>query len=199
MAKKINFNIKSENFELNIEKLDRKKVYGWIEKVVLDKNDNLCKTVYFSSEENMLIASKGIARDSFNEEGNIIDKSKIVRLNEDDEEVVIKESSFKSSIALESIVSVECMLEHNIEAVYFMGNDEKFVEILKSIDGFFTFEFNYRDSYEGKPAFIVENDNNIFMLIGQKIDFEYISLGNQVILDEENEEEEDDDMDFGMF
>ena len=63
----------------------------------------------------------------------------------------------------------------------------------------FTFEFNFRADYEGDPAFLVENEGEVFVLVGKKIEFEFIGLEESGVLDEEETtEDEEDEFDFSM-
>jgi len=201
MARVLNFSSNGEQFPLEIEKLDRKKLYGWTEKLVVDANEDICETLSFASDENLIIPSGGVGHATLDEDGNWVDKSDLVTITELGEEAILKPSSFKGEILLEEIVQVEDIFEHNISSIYFLtGVSEKLLEIVKSINGFFTFEFNYRDSYAGTPAFLVESNNNLFLLIGNRIEFEFLSLEQEAEVDEDDEDDEDDDeFDFGSF
>ena len=44
MARLVKFNIGTESFDAAINKLDRDKVYGWIESVATDSAGNVCLT-----------------------------------------------------------------------------------------------------------------------------------------------------------
>ena len=201
MARILNFKTIEDQFSLEIEKLDGKKLYGWKEKIVLDENDQTCDTVSFSSEENIIIPPKGVAHAILDKKGNWVDKSELVTITELGEEAKLKTSSFKEIIELKDTITIEELLEHNISSIYFLKNSsEKLIEIVKSLKGIFTFEFNYRDSYEGSPAFLIENDNNLFLLIGSKVEFEYLLSDQEAELevDDDDDDDDDDDFDFGF-
>ena len=203
MAKPLNFKIKDQVFDLEPVKLDRKKLYGWNEKVVLDDKDNECKTLSLYSELAMIIPKGGTGLGAINSDGRWVEKSDMVYVNEDGSPAVLVPSSYDGVIELNESVPLEYFLEHNIVSVYSLQGEENhpdFVSALKENDEIFTFIFNFRADYEGDPAFLVENDGEVFVLVGKKIEFEFLGLDESGVLDEEEDEssEDEDEFDFSM-
>ncbi|WP_348653227.1 hypothetical protein, partial [uncultured Sulfurimonas sp.] len=191
-------------YDLEPLKLDRKKLYGSSEKIALDNEDNICNAVSLYPELSMLIPKGGTALGSVNIQGNWIEKSDMKYINEDGTDATIVSSSFDAPIELSSTVSIEHYLEHNITSIYSLQGEENHPDFVKAIQEqkeVYTFEFNYRADYEGDPAFVLENDGEVFVLVGKKIEFEFIGLNDEGTLDsedEEIEEEVEDDFDFSM-
>ena len=77
-------------------------------------------------------------------------------------------------------------------------NHPDFVEAVAKHNQIFSFIFNYRADYEGDPAFLIENEGELFVLVGKKIEFEYIGLEGAGTIDEVNEDEMEDELDFSM-
>jgi len=201
MAKKLIFKIKEKEYALEPLKLERKKLYGSKEKEVLDSDGNLCSTVSISSEYNLILPKGSIALGSIDSDGKWLDKSELVAVNGENKEVEIVPSSFDTPIDLTSSISAEEYLSHNITSVYSLQGEEntpEFVEYIKNSDEIYTFEFNYRADYEGDPAFIIENDGELFVLVGKKIEFEFIGLDEISQIDESEDDVEEDEFDFGM-
>lgn len=83
MAKPLNFKIGDQIYDLEPLKLDRKKLYGWVEKIVLDVDDNECNTLSLFPDKAMLIPKGGISQGTITENGNWIDKSDMMYVNND--------------------------------------------------------------------------------------------------------------------
>ena len=204
MAKPLIFQIGSSEYSLEPLKLDRKKLYGWSEKIALDKNGEVCNTVSLYSEESMILPKGSTGLGSLSDDGRWVEKSDMHYVDADGNEAVLVPSSFGIPIVLEDKVSIETFLEHNITAVYSLQGEEDHPDFVKTIQNeskIYTFEFNYRADYEGDPAFVVENDGELFVLVGKKIEFEMIGLADEGVLDEitdEASQEEEDEFDFSM-
>ena len=202
MAKSLIFQIGSSEYSLEALKLDRKKLYGWSEKIALDKNDDECNTVSLYSEESMILPKGSTGLGSLSNDGQWVEKSDMHYVDADGNEAVLVPSSFSIPIMLDEKVSIETFLEHNITAIYTLQGEENcsdFIEILQNESEIYTFTFNYRADYEGDPAFVIENSDELFVLVGKKIEFEMIGLDEEGILDEtEDEASEEDEFDFSM-
>jgi hypothetical protein len=70
---------------------------------------------------------------------------------------------------------------------YFMNNE------------IYSFEFNYREDYEGDNAFLLSNDDGIFIGVGKLNDFEFLDLSNISLEDSDEDIDIEDDLDFSMF
>ena len=202
MAKPLNFKINNNIYDLEPLKLDRKKLYGWSEKIVLDDQENKCDTLTLYPDLAMIIPKGGVGLGSLSQSGQWVEKSDIVHVNKDGTPATLVPSSFDKEIELNNSVPIEVFLEHNITAVYSLQGEENHPNFVKAIQDnkeIFTFEFNYRAGYEGDPAFLLENNGEVFVLVGKKIEFEFCGLDESGILDEEEDDEfEDDEFDFSM-
>jgi hypothetical protein len=202
MAKSLNFKIADAVYDLVPLKLDRKKLYGWTEKIVLDDEKSECDTLSLYPDLAMIIPKRGAGRGSIGEDGIWVEKSDMMYINEDGAPAVLVPSSYEKEIELNETVTHEIFLEHNITAVYSLQGEENYPNFVKAIQEnkeIFTFIFNYRADYEGDPAFLLENKGEVFLLVGKKIEFEFIGLDEPGVLDEEeNEVDEEEEFDFSM-
>ncbi len=202
MAKPLNFKIADAVYDLEPLKLDRKKLYGWTEKIVLDSEDNECNTLSLYPELAMIIPKGGTGLGAIGEDGTWVEKSDMMYINADGTPAVLVPSSYDGEIELTESISHEVFLEHNITSVYSLQGEENhpnFVKAIQDNKGIFTFVFNFRADYEGDPAFLIENEGEVFVLVGKKINFEFIGLDESGVLDEnDNTEDEEDEFDFSM-
>ena len=70
-----------------------------------------------------------------------------------------------------------------------------------SSDKIYYFIFNYSADFEGDDAFLVSNENEIFVIVGKSADLEFIGLeeNEQELMPEETQDEVEDELDFAMF
>ena len=204
MAKPLIFKIGSNEYGLEPLKLERKKLYGSSEKVALDNNENECSAASLYPELSLLIPKGGTALGSVDEMGNWVEKSDMKYIYEDGSDASLVPSSFDAPIELTNTTTIDNYLEHNITSISSRQDEENhpdFIKALQEQKEVFTFEFNYRAGYEGAPAFLIENEGEVFVLVGKKIEFEFIGLIDEGVLDneaEEMDEEVEDEFDFSM-
>lgn len=204
MGKPLIFKLGEVEYDLEPLKLERKKLYGSIEKVALDGNGDTCSASSLYSELSIIIPKGGTSLGSIDDNGNWVEKSDTKYVYADGTDASLTASSFDAPIELNTTTSIENFLEHNITSIYSLQGEENHPDFVKAIqdkEEIYTFEFNYRADYEGDPAFMIENEGELFILVGKKIEFEFIGLADEGVLDgedEEIEEEVEDEFDFSM-
>ncbi len=63
----------------------------------------------------------------------------------------------------------------------------------------FQFVFNYRADYEGADAIVLSSQNEVFVLTGRLLDFEYLENKSAIPpVEEAPQEESEEEVDFGM-
>ena len=166
MARALNFRIGKKVFDLTPLKLERKKLYGWSESLITDLNDDLCIPLKLLQDKSILIPKGGTGLGVVDNKGNWVDKSQMMYVNEEGNPADLVPSSFDEEIELNSSVSIEFLLEHNITSIYSLQGEENhpdFVEAVAKHNQIFSFIFNYRADYEGDPAFLIENEGELFI------------------------------------
>ena len=204
MAKELTFKINSKVYSLVPKKLERKKLYGSKEKQVLDGEGTQCSAVSLCQELSMVIPKGGTSLGTLDENNSWVEKNDIKYVYADGNDAIIIPSSFDSVIDLSQTMCVEDFLEHNITSTYLLQSEEPYqdlIEFIKKMKNIAHFIFNYRADYEGDPAFLIENGGQLFILVGKKIEFEFIGLNDDRILDNDDVVEEaieEDEFDFSM-
>jgi hypothetical protein len=199
MAKNLTFNLKGNEYSFTTTKLDRSKIYGWTEIRALDKENNLCKTLYMDRTGTLLIPKGGFTYGILDASNNWVNKSDLQAVDAEGNPAPLVPSSFASPIILEKTVTVEEVLDHAITSVYELGGEAPDLVKLVADGPIYTFIFNWKEDYEGDDAYLIESKNRLFVLVGKKLDFEYIGIEEQgFISDEDEEKEESDEIDFSM-
>ncbi len=201
MARTIQFTLSGETYPLEVIKLERDKLYGWSEVEARDAQGELCSPLNYHPTTGTILHSGSIAIGAINRERKWVDRSQLKAIDREGREAPLVESSFKAPVELSTTVSIDTFLEHRITSVYTLQGESGVPELIKAVSDspeIYTFLFNYRTDYEAAPAFLMENGGELFMLIGQKMDFKFISFDEPEPIVEVADTDVD-ELDFSMF
>ena len=205
MARELIFQAQGKDYQANPTLIDRKKLYGWTENLAFDDHGNECKLVSMDESGTLIIPKGGIGLGILSPDGKWIQRSQLKAVNNENESVTLIPSSYSVPIELKNKVSYEEFLDHSITSFYQLDNiDNELIEWIG--DDIYRFEYCYRDSYEGKPAFLLvsedaEKNKQLFMMIGIPNNFEMLSINQSEVIEEEVniDEEDSEEIDFSMF
>ncbi|MCP4148382.1 MAG: hypothetical protein GY757_11585 [bacterium] len=200
MAKEIIFIQNKKEYHFAPVKLDRKKLYGWRDVYAVDENDEQCELAYIDEYGTTIIPKGGLGLGILNSKDQWINRSELKAVDQEGKPVEKVPSTFSAPVELDKTVTIEEFLDHEITSTYALQSDNIPQEFIDEIANgpIYTFIFNYREDYEGDPAFLVENGGNLFILIGKPIICTYLSFQEAAEMEEITEEEDDDDLDFSM-
>ncbi|MDH3494079.1 MAG: hypothetical protein OEM82_11045 [Acidobacteriota bacterium] len=202
MARTLSFSIpkKKTRFTAAITKVDRTKLYGDVRIEAFDENDERCELVSIASDGQTLFGRGGIAFATMNQDGEFVEKSELIPIDDDGEVIEMSESSFTGDIELSETATVEDYLSHQVKSVYMLENaedPEALKEILKDGD-IYSFEFSYRKGIIVDTGFLLANDKgDPFMILTTPADIQFLSFNDSTGLDDEEDMDEDDGLDFG--
>jgi hypothetical protein len=200
MARSLTFKLNGEDFPAEPVKVDRSKLYGWTALKALDDSGRECLMVSMDEAGTFIIPQGGIGMGIISPEREWVERSSLKAVNPDGSDAAPVPSSYSAPIALETIVDTETFLDHKITSVYQLGASPEFLSAVG--ETIYAFTYSFRDSFKGDSAFVLASGGALFMLVGQKQEFEMLGLANAGAIDEansEDEEEESDDLDFGAF
>jgi len=200
MARLITFKAGNSTFEAGIVKVDRSKVYGWIEPVYTDNQNNICSTASLLDDGRTIVVSGGLAQKLVDTKNQEVDKSSLIASRLDGSVAELKLSVYEEPVNLKEC-SMNDLFDLDVTAVYQLEFDaddskDKALECF-SQNQVYTFDFNYRTDYESADAIILKKETDYFILTGIKHEFEYLSneVSAQFMVPEETIDE---DLDFGM-
>ena len=200
MGRKVSFKIQGDLLESEIVKVDRTKIYGSSEKIVLDTNKEEC--VLSDLYEGSIILPKGsVGQVLIDDSGNSVSRSELIGFNLQGEKVEKVPSIFSIENNCKK-VEINDFISSSIKSIYQLNIDETQIELWKKYflnDEVYLFEFNYREDYEGDDAFLISNEEGFFISVGKKNEFEFLELSNVSVEDTDEDIEIEDDLDFSMF
>ncbi|MCP4219337.1 MAG: hypothetical protein GY765_32180 [bacterium] len=202
MAKQIIFKHKDKEFPFAPQKVDRKKLYGWRDTYAVDDKGEQCELVHIDEYGTTIIPKGGMGLGILSPDNQWVNRSELKAVNAEGEAVEKVPSSFSAPIELDETAGIDEFLDHEITSIYALEGEENNPELVKAVaalgDQLYTFVFNYREDYEGDPAFLMEKDEQLFILIGKKKTYSFCALEQLAEVEEAVEEDDDDEMDFGM-
>ena len=202
MAKAIEFVADNFKFAAALTKVDRDKVYGFIELKVKDDSANPCILGSILDDGKTLILNGSTALKTVDAKYNELDKKQLKVVYQNGEDAILVPSSFDGEVKL-SQASFDDLFNLEISSVYQLEFEDS--STLKSASDHLAngkllrFIFNYRADYEGADAILISNSEGVFALTGRIIEFPF--LDNQLSISVESlfeETVEDEEMDFGM-
>ncbi len=204
MARTLTFSIPSKKarFSAAITKVDRSKLYGDVRVEAFDEDGNPCELVSIAGDGQTLFGKGGIAFATMNQDGEFVDKSTLIPIDEEGEVIDTVESTFTTDIELKQTATVEEYLSHLVKSVYLLDDIDDPESLRELLVGgeIYTFPFSYRKGIIVDTAFLFANDDgDPFMILTTPAEIQYLSFNDATPLDEEDEDdvEDGDDFDFG--
>lgn len=206
MATPLVFQFGGEDSACHLSKVERSKLYGYVEKDVVDENEASCRLATLASDGQTLIGSGGSSFAYFDPDGLWCDKGDLQAVDLENEPVEPAKSSFKAPIELTDEATVEDYLSHNIRSVYVLDSPEGFAtSLLESLakGKIYRFPFSYRGGLDPDEGFLFQGkDEAIWLALGKPADIKMVGLAEAAPPVDSNAEEEesgdDDLMDFGL-
>lgn len=202
MAKPLILSLDGEEFPVKLTKIDRDKLYGSVDIEAFDESGGEVFLRVLAADGKTIIDKGGTALATIDEEGNSIDRKTLIAVSADGEELEPVLSSFSAPNILES-ATIEEYLSHTVKSVYMIEPaEESDLDLLQSNlsgDKIFKFPFSYRGGVEYDAAFLVENKNDVFMIVGNQASLQFVKLGEAAVLDSIEEQEiSGDELDFDL-
>lgn len=202
MPREIVFKINKKEFRVSPLKIDRHKLYGWIELMAVDENEDLCQLLMTDKSGKYVIPLGGTGIGVLSESGKWVERSELETIDNKGKPANLFESSFNKVNELKHTVTSEEFLDYNITDFYQLTNVTK--EMIKAVgDKIYRFEYTYNDSYDPSWAFVMAAENKLFLLVAIKNIFEFLCFGDCETIDEDRDDrlidDEEDDIDFTMF
>jgi len=203
MPRALKFKYGDSEFECELNKIDRRKLYGSVDVETRDIDGNRCGLATLANDGKTLIPYGGTALGYISSDGEWVERSDLKPVDLSGNELPLLSSSFDITIELKKTATLEEFLNYSSRLVYLMGTDDEFapdlIEQLKE-GVIFRFEFLYREGISADPAFLLGTpDGLIWMMVGKPSAIEYVGLDQAAVCFVENEDDEEvEEFDFEM-
>ena len=200
MARQINVIKDGTESVFDFKKVDRTKLYGKRKRVVLDEDGENCVKAEISEDGSSIIRSGMTMQAYFDPEGEWVESSRIVGLDEQGNPVDKVPSTLGVGQPLEE-VEPGVLSQNQTIAVYHLSPVD-FDDALKTqldAGSIFRFPFNYRADYSAEIGFLLSNDAGVFVLVTKAATPQWCQLKSVAVESFTDDSEIDDDLDFEMF
>jgi len=200
MAKEASFQISGKTFSATLTKLDRDKLYGWVEERYQDRKGNPLSWATLLLDGKTLIAAGGTALKTIGPDGGEVSKSTLKAIMPDGSDALIQKSVYDEPVQLDESHSIEDLMRLEVKSLYQLSVTDGLdtVKAVLNNSPVLYFKFNYRADYEADDAFIIRQSDHIFIITGMLQEFEYALPEKPAVVDVD-EEESDSSIDFNMF
>lgn len=203
MARALVLSLDGEDFPVHLQKIDREKLYGNIAIEAFDDAGNKANLQILDADGKTLLDTGGTALASVDEEGNSVDRKKLIPVTPEGEEVKPVPSSFGAPNPLFKS-TIEEYLSHTIKSVYVLtppeGSNFGLLREALSGDTIYKFDFSYRGGLEYDTAFLLANEKAVFMLIGNNTTLQFVKLNQSSVLEPIEEQEiSGEEIEFDLF
>ncbi len=203
MAKPLSVEFHGEVFELDLEKVDRTKLYGYVESEVLDENGKRCEIGTLTGDGHSIVGKGGTALAYLSPDGLWRKKTELQPVDRQGDLIPPVKSTFDATVALDRTVSIDDFLTHNIHLIYRLKAEQEPTALMSELKKgtIFQFPFSYRGGVEASAGFLLlGSDGNVFLLVGTPTDIEFIGLKSPAAIVDGNDASADDDdlLDFSM-
>jgi hypothetical protein len=199
MARALVLKLGDEESRFGILKVDREKLYGKKERVVVDEENRPCAPAWLTADGSALVPLGGTAHVWIDERWTAFETDQ--RKAVDAEGQALPEVASTLDVAqLAEPVAPERLLEHVTHTVYELDVESLGATLKDALDRGLILEcpFSYRGGHDHDRAFVVQNDQGIFALVGSPTGFQPLS---REVLPEQADGENDElegDLDFSM-
>jgi hypothetical protein len=203
MARSLVLSLDGEDFPVQMQKIDREKLYGNIEIEAFDEEGNRAFLQILDADGKTLINTGGTSLASLDVDGNSVDRKKLIPITSDGDEVEPVPSSFSApNLLYES--TIDEYLSHTVKSVYLLtppeGSDFAILDDVRSGNAIYKFDFSYRGGLEYDTAFLVGNEKAVFMIIGSNTTLQFVKLNQPSVLEPVEEQEiSGEEIEFDLF
>ncbi len=190
-----------EQTAFKFTRVDRSKLYGRKERVILDEDGERCVPAYLTHDGAALVPPGGTAHIYVDEHFDTVERSDLLAVDEAGEPLEAYASTLGEPQPLSPVAPAR-LLDCLITSVYELAAEELGQALKKALaDGdLFESVYNYREGYDPDVLFLLSNEEGIFALIGKETGFAFLTREAPEADEDDDEEidELDDDLDFSM-
>ncbi len=193
MPKALTLSLDGREFDVNLIRVTREKLYGSVEIEAFDEKKNPATLKVLAADGKTLIDKGGTGLEILDEKGESLDRTDLMPVDLNGKVIDTIESSFNHTNVLKK-AKMEQYFDLVVKAVYLLepaeGEDKKFLADQLGDDRVYTFPFAYRDGPLFDTAFVVGGGSEeTYMITGKEGEVEYLTLKQQGVLDAGEEEE----------
>jgi hypothetical protein len=204
MAKPLIVEYQGQSVNLTLEKVERSKLYGYVETEVVDEAGKPCELATLTGDGHSIVGKGGSAIATLSPTGLWRKRSTLSPIDIQGDVITPVKSTFDAPVKLDTEATIDDYLSHNIHLIYHLVPDEELPELLTELQAgkIFQFPFSYRGGLVASAGFLLlGSDGNIFLCVGSPTAIEFVGLKTTAAILVEEEAapvEEEDLLDFSL-
>lgn len=203
MAKPLTIEFAGETVNFTLEKVDRTKLYGYVESEVLDEAGKRCELGTLAADGRSLVGKGGTALVYLAHDGQWKTKAELRPVDGQGKPIEPVRSTFDAPVSLTMPVTIDDFLAHDITSIYQLAADEMSEKLLAELKGgaIYQFPFSFRGGLEAHAGFLLQgSDGNLFLCVGVPTVFEFVGLKTTaaVVTEDAAVTDDDDALDFSL-
>lgn len=192
---------RGETSSFRFAKVDRSKLYGRRERVVLDESGAPCTAALLTADGAALAPPGSIAHVYVDDALGTVDRAELTAVDREGK----PQKSVPATLGAEQPLTTatpEEVLEHVVVSVYQL-DPTSLGDALKASLAEGTIHktgYSYRDGFDLHPLFLLQNEEGLFGLVGRPTEFEFLARTSLAEEEAEPSDEDElaDDLDFSM-
>lgn len=179
MAKPLVVEFEGRSTNLSLEKIDRTKLYGYVETEVVDEAGKRCELGTLIGDGHSIVGKGGSAIAYLSHDGQWRKKAELRPVDIHGKVITPVKSSFDAPVTLDRQVTIDEYLSHNIHLIYRVEADAENAALMKALRSgtIFQFPFSYRGGVEASAGFLLlGSDGNLFLCVGTRAAIEFVGL-----------------------
>jgi hypothetical protein len=202
-AKPLVLRVGGRDIAVQLEKVDRSRLYGWVDTEALDETGRPCELATLAQDGRTLVGEGGRGLAMLSPDGRWVDRKELRPIDMNGDPLEPQPSSFAAPVDLVEPASVDDYLEHNVRACYLLDPVDDASPLVAALEGgkILRFPFSFRGGLAPDVGFVLQGaDGGLFLAIGQPSELHYAGLENEsaAVEEEELEPGEGEELDFGM-
>ena len=179
MAKPLMVEFLGKPLNLALEKVERSKLYGYVETEVVDEAGKRCELATLTSDGHSIVGKGGTALCYLSTNGLWRDKAALKAVDVHGQVITPVKSTFDTAVMLEKKATIEDLLAHNVHLIYRLTPEGDDAALRQELLGgtIFQFPFSYRGGLDASAGFLLlGSDGNIFLCVGVPTKLEFIGM-----------------------
>ncbi|HZW08033.1 MAG TPA: hypothetical protein VFF65_12995 [Phycisphaerales bacterium] len=202
MAKPLVVTLGGAEFPLNLAKVERSDLYGFIEVETLDEQGRKCTLATLADDGRTLIGTSGSALATLSADGQWLDRKSLKPVDNQGQPITPVPSSYAAPVALQRVCTIEDFLSHNIRSVYQVSSETDLGTLIAELrsGAIYQFPYSFRGGLEPDAGFLLlAADGTPFVAIGSPTRLEMVGLQQSgATAEDESETDDEDAIDFSM-
>jgi hypothetical protein len=210
MAKPLVFEFRGAQVSLGHQKVDRTKLYGYVDTEVVDEAGRACELGTLLGDGHSVVGKGGTGICYLSPDGLWRKKADLRPVDRDGKPIPTVKSTFDTVVPLTDQATIEDYLSHNVHLIYLLTHQppdgmpaQPIDELAEDLRGgtIYRFPFSYRGGVAATVGFLLAGgDGNLFLCVGTPTVIEYVGLKATaaVVVDPGDEGAEDDALDFSL-